>query len=755
MSPAAAEGRGEGSAPPDDVGRSWGDAPLTRPPGAPPAPPERPAGALPLPDRVLFGAAYYPEYTPEPRVKTDLDLMVEAGFTVVRVGESVWSTWEPEDGVFDLDWLEEALDGAHERGISVVLGTPTYAVPMWLVRKHPEVAAVDETGHPRAWGARQEVDYTHPAFLFHAERVIRAVVGRYAAHPAVVGFQVDNEPGLHLFSNRSVVQGFVDELRRTYGSVEALNDAWGLTYWSHRLSTWADLWEPRGNAQPQYDQAWRAHQARLTTDFIAWQAGLVREIARPDQWVTTCVSYTRPAVDEYEVDRALDVAAGNPYYAMQDALAVPAPAAPVPQGWATAGTWSVVHSADRMWASKQAPFLVTETNAGPIGGSSTNFPAWDGQWRQVAWAMVARGARMVEYWHWHTLHAGTETYWGGVLPHDQQPGRVYEQLAQLGAELGTAGSLVAGLRPDAQVGLLFSVPSKWGLAFQPYDGPRGAGHSPPDETAYERLTGPWARAAFDAGLGVRVVHDRQLVEAGAVVREPADVVAELPVLVVAGLYVAEDALLDWLAAYAAAGGHLVLGPRTGYADPLARARREVKPSRLVGAAGTSYQEFSNLGEPVPVRWADGEPPALWPADAAATTWADALVVEGAEVLARYEHPQLGRWPAVVTHRHGAGRVTTVGTVPDAATGAALLDWCAGLDGAAPREDRRWGGGPSVTVMSATAADGRRVHVVHNWSWDPARAHLPAAATDVLGGQALAEDAALELGPWDVRVLVTG
>ncbi|ROP34543.1 beta-galactosidase [Pseudokineococcus lusitanus] len=716
-------------------------------------PPERPAEVLPLPDRVLFGAAYYPEYTPQPRVKTDLDLMVEAGFTVVRVGESVWSTWEPEDGVLDLDWLEEALDGAHERGLSVVLGTPTYAVPMWLARKHPEIAAVDETGHRRPWGSRQEVDYTHPAFRHHAERIIRAVVGRYAEHPAVVGFQVDNEPGLHLFHNRSVVEGFVDELRRTYGTVDALNEAWGLTYWSHRLSTWADLWEPRGNAQPQYDLAWRAYQARLTTDFIAWQAGIVREMARPEQWVTTCVSYSRPAVDEWEVDRALDVAAGNPYYAMQDALAVPTPADPVPQGWTTTGTWSVVHSADRMYASKQAPFLVTETNAGPIGGSSTNFPAWDGQWRQVAWLLVARGARMVEYWHWHTLHAGTETYWGGVLPHDQRPGRVFEQLARLGAELGTAGDVVAGMRPDAQVGLLFSVPSKWGLAFQPHEGPRGPGHSPPDEAAYERLTGTWAQAAFDAGLGVRVVHDRWLVPPDGPARDPREVAAELPVLVVPALYVAEDALLDWLAAYAEAGGSLVLGPRTGYADPLARARLEVKPARLAAAAGVSYQEFTNLSAPVPLRWVGGTEPASWPVAGCATTWADALVADGAEVLARYEHPQLGRWPAVVSREHGRGRVTTVGTVPDAATGAALLDRVAVAAGVAPRDERRWHGSPSVTVTAATARDGRRVHVVHNWSWEPGRAVVPAAVTDLLGGDALAAGEALELGAWDVRVLV--
>jgi len=203
-----------------------------------------------LPGRVLFGAAYYHEYQPHDRLKDDLDLMAEARFTVIRVGESVWSTWEPENGRFDLDWLQPVLDGARERGISVILGTPTYAVPPWLARQYPEITGETRTGERIGWGARQEVDLTHPAFRFHAERVIRRIVARYAGHPAVIGFQVDNEPGLHLLHNHGVFQRFTDELRARYGDVETLNREWGLVYWSHRLSTWADLWTPDGNAQP-------------------------------------------------------------------------------------------------------------------------------------------------------------------------------------------------------------------------------------------------------------------------------------------------------------------------------------------------------------------------------------------------------------------------------------------------------------------------------------------------------------------------
>ncbi|MFV0428481.1 MAG: beta-galactosidase, partial [Arachnia sp.] len=142
------------------------------------------------PSGIRFGAAYYLEYQPRESLERDLDLMRQAHFTVIRVGESVWSTWEPRNGHFNLDWLQPVLDGAHHRGIGVVLGTPTYAVPPWLANAYPEIAGEPATGKPMAWGARQEVDITHPAFRFHAERVIRRVVSRYASHPAVIGFQV-------------------------------------------------------------------------------------------------------------------------------------------------------------------------------------------------------------------------------------------------------------------------------------------------------------------------------------------------------------------------------------------------------------------------------------------------------------------------------------------------------------------------------------------------------------------------------------
>ncbi|GAA3621458.1 beta-galactosidase [Nonomuraea rosea] len=707
-----------------------------------------------LPARVLFGAAYYHEYEPaydpglqrDERLKTDLDLMAEAHFTVIRVGESVWSTWEPENGRFDLDWLQPVLDGAHERGISVILGTPTYAVPPWLARLYPEITGEDATGRRMGWGARQEADFTHPAFRFHAERVIRKIAVRYAGHPAVIGFQVDNEPGLHLLHNHGVFQRFVGHLRERYGDVETLNREWGLVYWSHRLSAWADLWTPDGNTQPQYDVAWRRFQADQVTEFIGWQAGIVREYARPEQFVTTCISYNRPAVEDDRLTDSLDVAAGNPYYVMQDALTLP-DHTEVEQHWMTTGGWALLQSADRMFSSRQEPFLVTETNAMSIGTPWENRPAYDGQWRQAAWALVSRGARMIEYWHWHTLHFGAETYWGGVLPHSGRPGRTYAELARLGAELEAAGPLVAGLEPDADLTMVYSLPSKWLMQKYP---PLQTAAGGPDAAGYHGIFDPFYRGAVDAGRQLRIVHARQLHDpdgehAGTT---PEEAARRHPVLLVPGLYLAHDTMIDWLAAYARAGGHLVLGPRTAYADHEARARREPAPGRLTDAAGVCYEEFSNLVDEVPIRAVAGAPFEL-PTGATATRWADGLTVHDAEVLVRYDHPHFGRWPAVTTRRHGEGRVTHVGTVPGRDLARALATWLA------PVARSGWRDLPaSVTATTGTSPDRRRVHVVHNWSWEPARVQAPVDLSDVLAGTTVPAGTVLELGPWDVRVLMT-
>ena len=231
--------------------------------------------------------------------------MAAAGFTVIRVGESVWSTWEPENGRFDLDWLQPVLDGAHERGIS---RGPRHARPTRCRRGWPgstrRSPASARTGRAHRVG-RPAGGRLHPPRLPVPRRAgdpRRSSPGTPTTRPSS-GSRSTTSPACELFHNHGVFQRFVDDLRHRYGDVETLNREWGLVYWSHRLSTWADLWRPDGNAQPQYDAGLAALPGRLTTEFIAWQAGIVREYASPGQFVTTCIAYGRPGRRGRRADR--------------------------------------------------------------------------------------------------------------------------------------------------------------------------------------------------------------------------------------------------------------------------------------------------------------------------------------------------------------------------------------------------------------------------------------------------------------------
>ncbi len=684
-----------------------------------------------------LGTAYYNEYLPDPsRLETDLRLMSEAGITCIRVGESVWSTWEPRDGEFDLEWLTPVLDGAHAHGIDVILGTPTYAVPPWLAAKHPEVAVARKDGSTVPWGGRQEVDYTSGTFLRYAERVIRAVLGRHGRHPAIVGVQLDNEAGLHLIHNEHVVARFRRWVAGRYGDVDTLNREWGLTYWSHRIADWDELWAPAGNTTPAYDLAWRRFQAELTAEFIGWQAGIARELVEPDTFLTTCIAYQRPAMDDVAIGAALDIASGNAYYLAQESLDLDRTGAG--GQWYADDVPQLILSVDRMRGTQQAPFLVTETGAASIGPAWLTRPPYDGQLAQAAWLMVARGARLVSYWHWHTLHSGAEVHWGGILGHDLAPGRIHGEIAGIGRQFAAAAEWLADAEPDADVALVHAHDSEWMMQFEP---PLSAGGDAPDRASYGRIVGAFGRAAVDAGRQIAHVNERQLPSA-------ADLARRYPVVIVAGLVAASDRTLDVLAEYARLGGRLIVGPRTGYGDEEGRMRASTAPAVLGPAAGVRYREFAALAEPVAVETASGassgEPAA---ASGHAHGWMDALEADGAEVLLRFRHPHYGRWAAVTRRAAGEGAITVVGTLLDRSLLAAVMTDAAGPASIVSPLAAR----PSTVTAHSLVGGRGRVWVVHNWSGSPCTVRLRRAVASVVDDTAHGEDADVELAPWDVRI----
>src|SRR5580692_2626655 len=195
---------------------------------------------------ILYGAAYYNEYMPADlqsgRLDKDVAMMKEAGISVVRMGESTWSLWEPEDGHFEYAWMDRIVDAMGRAGIKVIMGTPTYSVPTWMAHAHPEILVrYQGTDTNTTYGMRQNMDTDNPIFRHYSERVITNLVAHYRDNPAVIGWQIDNETGSYGAYNHDVFVGFVNHLKQKFGTTDALNKAWFLNYWGQDVNGWENM----------------------------------------------------------------------------------------------------------------------------------------------------------------------------------------------------------------------------------------------------------------------------------------------------------------------------------------------------------------------------------------------------------------------------------------------------------------------------------------------------------------------------------
>ncbi|MGN0976451.1 MAG: beta-galactosidase, partial [Faecousia sp.] len=343
-------------------------------------------------ETLYYGAAYYDEYMPVSRVEEDMRLMKAAGMNVIRIAESTWSTWEPRDGEFDFTSLHKMLQGSRKYGIRVIVGTPTYAIPPWMARKYPDILAETHDG-PGRYGHRQNMDITHPAYRFHCERIIRRLMEEVRPYDHVIGFQLDNETKHYDTCGPRAQAMFKQWLMDKFQTVENLNQAFGLAYWSNSLGCWDDLPDVRGTINGSLAAEYEAFQRQLVTEFLLWQRAIVDEYRRPDQFVTHNFDYEwrdysfglQPDVDQFRAAEAVTVAGCDIYH----------PGA----GKLTGAEISFGGDVARGLKRGQN-FFVLETQAqGTVG----RLP-WPGQLRLQAFAHLANGANMVEYWHWHSIH---------------------------------------------------------------------------------------------------------------------------------------------------------------------------------------------------------------------------------------------------------------------------------------------------------------------------------------------------------------
>lgn len=681
------------------------------------------------PDRmstVLYGAAYYPEYTPYERLDADVELMQKAGITVVRVGESTWSTWEPRDGEFQFAWMQRVLDRLHQAGIKAILGTPTYSIPTWLYRKHPDIVVTHNgtapplsdpyaptyppARPPGYYGPRQNYDLLNPHFRQHAERLVRQILSRFNDHPAVIGYQIDNETSPNGVPTRHTTAAFVERLKKKYKTPDTINKIWGLAYWGQLVDTWDDLPSREGILNPGFKLEWETFQHDIATDYLAWQASIVNEYRRRDQFITTCFSGgVHTNLDQWAIARNLDVVAANPYFETQNRLSA-------------RGVWL---TGDLGRSLKRSNYLVTETNAQTIGWDSrTQYPPYPGQLRLVVYTHLAAGANMVAYWHWSSLHYGQETYWKGVLSHDLEPNRIYAEVSRVAGELKKVGPQLVNLRKKNEVAILFSADSANAISYMPFS----------DRVDYMTVL----RQMYDALYDLNVEPD---------IVQPGDPnLSGYKALLVPPLYSASDEVLQQVAEYVRTGGHVVMAFKSGFANQYSTVRHVMAPGPLRAAAGFRYQEFTSLAEPQRLT---PDPYEVGPENTG-SVWQEFLVPETADVVASFDHPYWD-FPAITRNKYGSGTLTYEATVVTRALQREIVRDVlrrAGLTGPDQKLPE------PVKVRHGRNPRGQLLHYYLNFSGQAQSITYPyRKGSNLLTDRPVQQGEALALKPWDLAVVV--
>lgn len=591
---------------------------------------------------LLYGAAYYDEYMPYDRLDKDVEMMKKAGINTVRIAESTWSTCEPQPGVFDFSHVERVMDAMEEAGINVIIGTPTYAVPTWMVKAHPDVLA--ETVRGRGiYGARQIMDITHPVYLFYAERVIRELLKRTAHRKCVIGFQLDNETKYYGTAGKNVQEQFVKYIREKFhDDLDALNYEFGLDYWSNRINAWEDFPDVRGTINGSLGAEFEKFQRTLVDKFLSWQADIVNEYRREDQFVTHNLDFEwrgysygiQPYVNHLHASQCLTIAGTDIYHPTQDDLT---------------GA-EIAFGGDLIRSLKQDNYLVIETEA-------QGFPGWTpykGQLRLQAYSHLASGANSVMYWHWHSIHNSFETYWKGLLSHDFQENATYREACIIGNEFARLGKHLVNLKKKNEVAVLVSNEALTALNWFRIQ------EQAPGADAKSIYYNDVMRWMYDTLYHMNVECD--------FIWPESENLEQYKAIVVPALYAAPDEVLNRLNQYVENGGTLIASFKSAFANENVKVSHEVQPHILSNCFGVHYDQFTfpkNVGltgEVIPEK-----PDQKGNAHPAAKVFMELLVSEGAEVLASYEHYNWKDYAAITRNRYGKGQAVYIGCMTDEET----------------------------------------------------------------------------------------
>ncbi|KUN24777.1 beta-galactosidase [Streptomyces antibioticus] len=659
-----------------------------------------------LTPRLAFGADYNPEQWPREVWEEDVRLMREAGVNVVSVAIFSWARLQPTADTWDFGWLDEVMDLLHAGGIGVDLATATASPPPWLTTAHPEILPVTATGETLWPGARQHWRPTSPVFREHALRLVREMATRYADHPALVAWHVSNELGCHNVYDYSddAARAFRDWLRARYGTLEALNHAWGTAFWSQRYSDWEQILPPRlaaSHPNPTQQLDFKRFSSDVLKDYLRAERDLLKEIT-PDVPVTTNFMVMGETKGMNYADWAEEID-----FVSNDHYVHPGPQSRDELSFSANLTSGIASG---------RPWFLMEHSTSAVNWQPVNVAKRPGELARDALLHVAHGADAVCYFQWRQSAAGAEKYHSAMVPHAGADSELFRAVAALGDTLKTLAPVAGSTRESAKVGIVFDWDSWWASEQDSH---------PTSLLNYRQEGLDWYSALL--ALGVRAD----------LITTKSDF-ARYDVLIAPVLHVVPAELAKELTRYAEQGGHLVTTYFSGVVDQNDHIWLGGYPGALRELLGIQVEEFGPLLADESVSLDDGSTGTLW-------TDRITLADDRTEVLARYDSGNQAGRPAVTRRTAAAGSASYVSTRLGVAGLTALLPRLlepAGVHSELPAEAR------GRVELVVRRNDEEKFLFLVNRTDDTVP--LPGFAGDVLYGTT--GDGGLVLGPREVGVV---
>ncbi|AEE47427.1 beta-galactosidase [Cellulomonas fimi] len=638
-------------------------------------------------DGIAYGGDYNPEQWPLATRVEDVELMQQAGVTLVSVGIFSWAQLEPREGVFDFGWLDDVLDRLAAAGIKVALATATASPPPWLTRKHPELLPELADGTVLHPGGRQAYRVSAPLWREYAVAMTRRMAERYGSHPALALWHVDNELGCHVphdFSDDAAA-AFRRWLEARYGTVEALNAAWGTAFWSQRYDAFDEVLPPR-TAPTFPNPTQQLDFARYSSDELLVHYRALRDVLRevtPHVPTTTnlMLSTATKWMDYFSWSADLDVVANDHYTiaSRPDAHVELALSADLSRGVAGGGPW-----------------ILMEHSTSAVNWQPRNRTKRPGEMLRHSLAHVAHGADAVMFFQWRQSAAGAEKYHSAMLPHAGTDTDVWRATVELGDALRAIGE-VRGSRVESEVALVWDYPAWWGVELD--------SHPSVDVTYQDRMLAHY-RALWERHVPVDVV-------------PPSADLSRYRLVVVPTLYLVSDEDAANVAGAARAGATVLVTYFSGIVDEDDRVRLGGYPGAFRDLLGVRTEEFWALQEGETVTLDDGS---------VADVWSEKVhVAPGTEVVRTFADGDLAGLPAVTRRAVGDGAAWYLATRLDGAALGALTERLLVEAGVSPVLD---GVPAGVEVARRRAADGRSWLFVLNHTEAPV--DLPPG--DVLAGR---------------------